>query len=234
MHLWWIILKEDELFLFDSGHKEVPGVTCTRASSGGFEGRRRWGEANILSRLTTWLHTEIWWGEAKATGLWLLLSCFVSNWSRITCDFITGCSRICPPGRECQVLSDGSTKQCVCLSRCKKKYKPVCGTDGKLYNNHCELHRTACKTEKKIRVDWDFKCFKKDYNREKGRLHDHLRHWIDLRILVFPLKKKRKWESAQVERSLSKFPRGKGGGGGAVKGIFGRVGPLKPSKPDPV
>ena len=75
----------------------------------------------------------------------------------------------------------------------------MCGTDGKLYNNHCELHRTACKTGKKIRVDWNFKCFKKDYNREKGRLHDHLvlRHLIDLRILVFPLKKK---EDGRVSR----------------------------------
>ena len=52
----------------------------------------------------------------------------------------------------------------------------MCGTDGKLYSNHCELHRTACKTGKKIRVDWDFKCFKKEDNGKKGRLHDHLRH----------------------------------------------------------
>lgn len=53
----------------------------------------------------------------------------------------------------------------------------MCGTDGKLYNNHCELHRTACKTGKKIRVDWDFKCFKKADNGKKGRqLHDNLRN----------------------------------------------------------
>ena len=193
---------------------------ASKLCGGGIEGRGRWGEANILSRLTTWLHTEIWWGEAKATGLWLLLSYFVSNWSRITCDFITGCSRICPPGRECQVLSDGSTKQCVCLSRCKKKYKPVCGTDGKLYNNHCELHRTACKTGKKIRVDWNFKCFKKDYNREKGRLHDHLvlRHWIDLQILVFPLKKKKKMGECPGWKVFEYIPER---GVGSTKGNFG-------------
>lgn len=107
----------------------------------------------------------------------------------------------------------------------------MCGTDGKLYNNHCELHRTACKTGKKIRVDWDFKCFKKADNGKKGRqLHDNLRNWIDLRRLFFPLRKRS--DSVLVERSLSTF-RG-WGGKGALKGILGRVVALTPSQHDPV
>lgn len=71
------------------------------------------------------------------------------------------CWRICPAGRECRVLTDGRTKQCVCASQCKKKHKPVCGSDGQLYTSHCELHRTACITGKKISVDWDLACLKK-------------------------------------------------------------------------
>ena len=35
--------------------------------------------------------------------------------------------------------------------------------------NHCELHRTACVTGKKIGIDWDKACLKKK-TKMKGRL----------------------------------------------------------------
>ena len=45
----------------------------------------------------------------------------------------------------------------------------MCGIDGHLYINHCELHRAACVTGKKIRVDWGVKCLKKNA-KSKGTL----------------------------------------------------------------
>ncbi|XP_067052687.1 follistatin-related protein 5-like [Acropora muricata] len=76
------------------------------------------------------------------------------------------CSLFCSPGRECRMQSNGQA-QCVCMSRCKKKRNPVCGSDGIFYDNHCELHRTACHFGEKISVDLDMKCFK-----AQERIHD--------------------------------------------------------------
>ncbi|KAL9978726.1 hypothetical protein ACROYT_G016281 [Oculina patagonica] len=84
------------------------------------------------------------------------------------------CWRLCPSGQECALQSDG-TEQCVCASQCKKRHKPVCGTDGHLYINHCELHRTACVNGKKIGVDWNLKCLKKQA-KTKGMLKFKLYH----------------------------------------------------------
>ncbi|XP_058798657.1 follistatin-related protein 5-like isoform X2 [Phymastichus coffea] len=52
--------------------------------------------------------------------------------------------KYCGAGRECQVSDDGSQGVCVCARRCARRHRPVCGSDGKVYANHCELHRAAC------------------------------------------------------------------------------------------
>lgn len=49
----------------------------------------------------------------------------------------------CRPGRECVQLTNGEN-ECVCMVRCPDHWKPTCGSDGVSYDNHCELHRTAC------------------------------------------------------------------------------------------
>jgi hypothetical protein len=68
--------------------------------------------------------------------------------------------KYCGKGRECQISR--GVAQCVCQRRCRKRQKLVCGTDGLLYANHCELHRTACLEDRAIAVDHAYGCMKQE------------------------------------------------------------------------
>jgi len=48
----------------------------------------------------------------------------------------------CGPGRQCLVVDDSPA--CICTRECSVRYRPVCGSDGMIYPNHCHLHRRAC------------------------------------------------------------------------------------------
>ncbi|GIX83838.1 follistatin-related protein 1 [Caerostris darwini] len=67
---------------------------------------------------------------------------------------------VCGRGRECEVNQLGEAV-CICQRICKKRKKPVCGSDGHFYVNHCELHRSACLTDKNIVIDHRDTCLKK-------------------------------------------------------------------------
>ncbi|GBN76920.1 Follistatin-related protein 5, partial [Araneus ventricosus] len=69
---------------------------------------------------------------------------------------------VCGRGRECEVNQLGEAV-CICQRICKKRKKPVCGSDGHFYVNHCELHRTACLTDKNIVIDHRDACLKKKH-----------------------------------------------------------------------
>uniref|UniRef100_A0A3B4FXQ7 Follistatin-like 1a n=1 Tax=Pundamilia nyererei TaxID=303518 RepID=A0A3B4FXQ7_9CICH len=63
------------------------------------------------------------------------------------------CARtFCGAGREC-VSTDRGEPVCRCLQQCDMSEHWVCGSNGKSYRNHCELHRDACITQTKIHVD---------------------------------------------------------------------------------
>uniref|UniRef100_T1JIN0 Kazal-like domain-containing protein n=1 Tax=Strigamia maritima TaxID=126957 RepID=T1JIN0_STRMM len=66
----------------------------------------------------------------------------------------------CGHGRECQLDGNGQP-QCVCQRYCKKHKKMVCGSDGNLYPNHCELHRASCVTGTSITIDRKNSCLKR-------------------------------------------------------------------------
>lgn len=69
----------------------------------------------------------------------------------------------CPEGTS-KVVSSLALSQ-----KCKPHKRPVCGSNGKTYLNHCELHRDACLTGSKIQVDYDGHC-KGNYS-DEGQLH---------------------------------------------------------------
>ncbi|XP_026128206.1 follistatin-related protein 1b isoform X2 [Carassius auratus] len=71
----------------------------------------------------------------------------------------------CGAGRECAVNEKGEPS-CLCIEQCKSHKRSVCGSNGKTYRNHCELHRDACLTGLKIQVDHDGHC--KEKKQEKA------------------------------------------------------------------
>uniref|UniRef100_A0A8C7RR48 Follistatin-related protein 1 n=1 Tax=Oncorhynchus mykiss TaxID=8022 RepID=A0A8C7RR48_ONCMY len=66
----------------------------------------------------------------------------------------------CGAGRECAVTEKGEPS-CLCIEQCKPHKRSVCGSNGKTYRNHCELHRDACLTGLKIQVYHDGHCEEK-------------------------------------------------------------------------
>uniref|UniRef100_A0A672TBX9 Follistatin-related protein 1 n=1 Tax=Sinocyclocheilus grahami TaxID=75366 RepID=A0A672TBX9_SINGR len=71
----------------------------------------------------------------------------------------------CGAGRECAVNEKGEPS-CLCIEQCKPHKRSVCGSNGKTYRNHCELHRDACLTGLKIQVAHDGHC--KEKKQEKA------------------------------------------------------------------
>ncbi|XP_039630565.1 follistatin-related protein 4 isoform X1 [Polypterus senegalus] len=93
---------------------------------------------------------------------------------------IAACLRkYCGRGRRCAINKETGAAECLCLERCHPSFVPVCGSDGKFYENHCELHRASCLQNKKIYIVHSKDCFFKgdtctmaEYNRLKNMLLD--------------------------------------------------------------
>ncbi|XP_051959681.1 follistatin-related protein 4-like [Xyrauchen texanus] len=90
------------------------------------------------------------------------------------------CKRtFCGRGWECVVRDRTGLAECVCQERCHTSFVPVCGSDGRFYENHCELYRTACLQHRRIYVIHSKDCFFKgdtctmaEYNKLKNMLLD--------------------------------------------------------------
>ncbi|KAF5904932.1 follistatin-related protein 5 isoform X2, partial [Clarias magur] len=76
--------------------------------------------------------------------------------------FLNPCEhKYCGLGKHCVVDHASGQGECQCLDHCKPHYKPVCGSNGKLYENHCELHRDSCLTRQRITIVHSEECFYK-------------------------------------------------------------------------
>lgn len=69
--------------------------------------------------------------------------------------------KYCGLGQHCVVNHETGQGECKCLDHCKPHYKPVCGSDGELYQNHCELHRASCLRGFRITIVHSEECFYK-------------------------------------------------------------------------
>lgn len=62
-------------------------------------------------------------------------------------------------GHECSLTGAGEAT-CICQRQCNVHRKLVCGSDGHIYPNHCELHRAACITKTAIAIERGVLCVK--------------------------------------------------------------------------
>ncbi|XP_068457002.1 follistatin-related protein 4 [Clinocottus analis] len=83
----------------------------------------------------------------------------------------------CGRGRQCVLMAETGRAECVCQEKCRPSFVPVCGSDGRFYENHCEVYRTACLERRRIYVVHTKDCFFKgnactmsEYNRLKSML----------------------------------------------------------------
>lgn len=67
--------------------------------------------------------------------------------------------KYCGRGSKCVVNKETDEPECRCIDDCKPSYLPVCGSDGKFYENHCALHRASCVQRKKISIIHSKDCF---------------------------------------------------------------------------
>ncbi|KFW75624.1 Follistatin-related protein 5, partial [Manacus vitellinus] len=68
-------------------------------------------------------------------------------------------NKYCGLGRHCVVNGKTGQAECLCMEHCKPHYKPVCGSDGEFYQNHCEVHRAACLKKQKVTIVHNEDCF---------------------------------------------------------------------------
>ncbi|XP_005741575.1 follistatin-related protein 1-like [Pundamilia nyererei] len=95
------------------------------------------------------------------------------------------CARtFCGAGREC-VSTDRGEPVCRCLQQCDMSEHWVCGSNGKSYRNHCELHRDACITQTKIHVEHRGHCLEKPTKADVSPIVCFLsdRDWMRERVI---------------------------------------------------
>jgi coxsackievirus/adenovirus receptor len=63
----------------------------------------------------------------------------------------------CAQPEVCQ-LDEQRNPVCRCGDTCSLEFTPVCGSDGKTYQNDCSLRQEACRSRKSLRIIYRGKC----------------------------------------------------------------------------
>ncbi|KAK3564090.1 hypothetical protein QTP86_007546 [Hemibagrus guttatus] len=127
--------------------------------------------------------------------------------------------KYCGLGKHCVMDHVSGQGECQCLDRCKPHYKPVCGSNGKFYQNHCELHRASCLAHQRITIVHSEECF------YKGKEEKKMSSIIMCRLLVI--------KEHLLEFYVEGAPLGAGqasqdGPGGSPRSAMGRGCPRSP------
>uniref|UniRef100_A0A8C9WSA0 Follistatin-related protein 1 n=1 Tax=Scleropages formosus TaxID=113540 RepID=A0A8C9WSA0_SCLFO len=88
----------------------------------------------------------------------------------------------CGAGRECAMTEKGEPT-CLCIEQCKPHKRSVCGSNGKTYRNHCELHRDACLTGLKVQVAHDGHCKVACYLADRNELRSRIIEWLQAEVV---------------------------------------------------
>ncbi|NWW75274.1 FSTL4 protein, partial [Climacteris rufus] len=138
---------------------------------------RGWMDVDRSSRLYSdagRLHQEVLYSSYSSWVSVFMLSLPGQEGPRASCE-----RKYCGRGSRCVLNKDTSQPECRCIEDCKSSYMPVCGSDGRFYENHCQLHRASCLQRKKIYIIHSKDCFFKgdtctmaDYSRLKSILLD--------------------------------------------------------------
>ncbi|XP_076261775.1 agrin-like isoform X1 [Rhynchophorus ferrugineus] len=72
----------------------------------------------------------------------------------------------CAWGAQCVNAPDGKAL-CQCLTSCRAKIEPVCGTDNVTYENQCQLRVASCRARLDTRVKHNGECVESDLCRDK-------------------------------------------------------------------
>ncbi|XP_042350945.1 follistatin-related protein 1-like [Plectropomus leopardus] len=129
----------------------------------------------------------------RSVAVLLLLAVAVSNAEELQSKSKVCANVFCGAGRECAVTEKGEPS-CLCIESCKPHKRSVCGSNGKTYRNHCELHRDACLTGLKIQVAHDGHCHEKKqeqaaaspvvcYAADRNELRSRVIQWLQTEVV---------------------------------------------------
>lgn len=79
--------------------------------------------------------------------MFCIIAASIDPCADVKCDFHASC-----------VPLENGEYTCVCPQFCTKEYSPVCATDGRTYDNECNMERESCLNEKTLFVESPGEC----------------------------------------------------------------------------
>ncbi|XP_043793974.1 follistatin-related protein 5-like isoform X2 [Apis laboriosa] len=103
-------------------------------------------------------------------------------------------SKYCGIGKECELSPNNTIAVCVCMRKCPRRHRPVCASNGKIYANHCELHRAACHSGSSLTKSRLMRCLHHDIENAHIRrtLHMNRTSLKTSKIVSYPKSRNRK------------------------------------------